>query len=414
MSVTRRLFDSWLSDALRHLYDTPALKSNPLGDILLAGERDLVDRCQNLRRVLVEAIHAVHPATRIPEESTDWRLYRILELRYIDGLNPDAAMEHLALQKSQYFQDQARAVELVGDFLWARYYQPQELSSEPDWSASSADQLTQLEVERLCRHATWSQLDLGVSLQELQNVVNSLADSRRLSVEMDIRCHPKVQQGSRVLLRQATLNAVSCALDLSSGETLRLSCFEQGNRKGIQVRVHLFPAASVPDKGEQDTRLEIAGQLMRYMGGALRAIRCGSEWVAELAWREGGHPSILIIDDNRGLADLFRRYLVGHDWQVQAAINGSTARQAIADSRPEVIFLDVLMPEEDGWELLTALKRGEHTRDIPVVVCSVLTEPDLAESLGADAYLPKPVSEQSLLRVLQRWAPQRTTLLPKP
>jgi CheY-like chemotaxis protein len=61
------------------------------------------------------------------------------------------------------------------------------------------------------------------------------------------------------------------------------------------------------------------------------------------------------------------------------------------------------MPKEDGWEMLKELHAREDTREIPVIICSVLNEPELALTLGARNYLPKPVTQQALLQVLSPW-----------
>jgi len=83
------------------------------------------------------------------------------------------------------------------------------------------------------------------------------------------------------------------------------------------------------------------------------------------------------------------------------AANLAEARALIAETRPAAIILDVLMPEADGWDLMVALKADPSTRDIPIIICSVLHEPEIALSLGAAAYLPKPVTEQSLVEALR-------------
>ena len=104
------------------------------------------------------------------------------------------------------------------------------------------------------------------------------------------------------------------------------------------------------------------------------------------------------------MEDLFRRYLVGTNWQVIGAANTEEARSLIADTCPVAIVLDLLIPKEDGWEFLLSLRNDTATHDIPVIICSVLEQPALALSLGATAYLPKPVTQQELLRVLKPWS----------
>jgi len=61
------------------------------------------------------------------------------------------------------------------------------------------------------------------------------------------------------------------------------------------------------------------------------------------------------------------------------------------------VILDVMMPGLDGWEVLQTLRKTPRTSRIPVVVCSVFNDPQLALSLGATVFLPKPVSQGDIL-----------------
>ena len=70
--------------------------------------------------------------------------------------------------------------------------------------------------------------------------------------------------------------------------------------------------------------------------------------------------------------------------------------------RPAAIALDVMMAGQDGWETLQQLKNHPQTQAIPVLICSVLREPELARFLGAAALLPKPVTRPELLGALAR------------
>jgi CheY-like chemotaxis protein len=65
-----------------------------------------------------------------------------------------------------------------------------------------------------------------------------------------------------------------------------------------------------------------------------------------------------------------------------------------------VVLLDVMMPEVDGWELLGQLRQNPATSHLPVVVCTILPQEELARSLGANAFLQKPISRDDFLRVL--------------
>jgi Amt family ammonium transporter len=136
------------------------------------------------------------------------------------------------------------------------------------------------------------------------------------------------------------------------------------------------------------------------------------EWMARLSWHTIQPRILLVVDDNQGFTDLFRRYLMVHHWDVVGAADGEAAFVEIARKRPTVIILDVMMPRQDGWEVLMRLKSREESHDIPVIVCSVLSEPQLAASLGADAYLTKPVTQQALLQARIPWKGEESAPAP--
>jgi CheY-like chemotaxis protein len=79
------------------------------------------------------------------------------------------------------------------------------------------------------------------------------------------------------------------------------------------------------------------------------------------------------------------------------------AQQAIAhmqNTRPYAIVLDLMMPQMDGWDLLQRFLTQPDTQTVPIIICSVLKQKDLALSLGATAFIEKPISEMLLLSTL--------------
>jgi CheY-like chemotaxis protein len=76
--------------------------------------------------------------------------------------------------------------------------------------------------------------------------------------------------------------------------------------------------------------------------------------------------------------------------------------QLAGEKHPDAITLDVMMPNVDGWQVLRGLANAPATANIPVIICSVLKEPELAFSLGARAYLKKPVDRLELVATLAR------------
>jgi two-component system, OmpR family, KDP operon response regulator KdpE len=102
--------------------------------------------------------------------------------------------------------------------------------------------------------------------------------------------------------------------------------------------------------------------------------------------------SLLIIDDDRGLDQLLTDYLAGQGYTVRAAENGKLGLRAMYERQPDIVLLDVTMPEKDGWE---TLRRIREISSLPVIMLTARgDEADILQgfSLGADDYVTKPFS----------------------
>jgi CheY-like chemotaxis protein len=108
-------------------------------------------------------------------------------------------------------------------------------------------------------------------------------------------------------------------------------------------------------------------------------------------------PLVLVVEDNPQASELLARHLAGGGFRMAIARTGTEALSKARDLKPVAITLDILLPEIDGWEVLTRLKQDEATRNIPVVVVSVVDNPQLGRALGALDYFVKPVDRQALL-----------------
>ena len=107
----------------------------------------------------------------------------------------------------------------------------------------------------------------------------------------------------------------------------------------------------------------------------------------------GESGSILVVDDNEINRDLLSRYLERQGHTVRVADNGRQALEMIATGAFDLVLLDIMMPELNGYQVLQHLKHSETWRDLPVIMISALDEMDSAVrciELGAEDYLPKP------------------------
>ncbi|OLC15419.1 MAG: hypothetical protein AUH32_03430 [Actinobacteria bacterium 13_1_40CM_66_12] len=114
-------------------------------------------------------------------------------------------------------------------------------------------------------------------------------------------------------------------------------------------------------------------------------------------------PLVLVVDDNPQAAEILSRHLEAGGFRTEVARTGSEALSMAGELKPVAITLDILLPEVDGWEVMSRLKADPATRDIPVVVVSVVDKPLLGRALGAFDYFVKPVDGKALLSRLSRY-----------
>ena len=100
--------------------------------------------------------------------------------------------------------------------------------------------------------------------------------------------------------------------------------------------------------------------------------------------------------------ELYRRYLVDSRYRFVGARDAHEGLALAKEISPQVIVLDVMMPEKDGWSFLGQLKVHPKIQHIPVIISSVLQQANLAQTLGAVEFLHKPVSRADLLSSLDR------------
>ena len=122
--------------------------------------------------------------------------------------------------------------------------------------------------------------------------------------------------------------------------------------------------------------------------------------VAKTIGPEAG-TRILCIDDDPDALQILRSYLVPDGYNVTVALSGDEGMTIARKMKPALITLDIMMPQKDGWQVLRELKRDPTTKDIPVIIHSMIDNKPLAMSLGAIDVMPKPVDSRMLLQRVQ-------------
>jgi CheY-like chemotaxis protein len=414
----REEFDRLVHEALNHLYDSPFLEKLPLLDWLAPTDQVSGSRSQHLRRLLINTIQSFKPDRSAPLQSPDWRGYQILEQRFISGLSPNEVIVRMNISRSLFFMEQARMVKHLTDLLWDQATATHKAKDSPTNPSGVASEKTAPEphpqsTEALLAKSAFKPVSIASLLESLLPVARSLMCTH----QVDLICAPTpkdhiIPLADRVLLRQVIISLIAELVTLVPGGKVTLQTFEhqaptRAALYGIRIQAQASRAKTnltvVEDR--QGLSPEVCRNLIRAMRGDLTVqMTSPTEYSAELIWQfEKIAPRhILLIDDQPDLGDLFRRYLEGSTWQIRQATSTEAARAELAAKRPELILLDVIMPHEDGWEFLVEIQDSADFRGIPIVVCSAVNEPELVRSLGAAGYLPKPVSQSDLLKMLKK------------
>jgi signal transduction histidine kinase/CheY-like chemotaxis protein len=112
---------------------------------------------------------------------------------------------------------------------------------------------------------------------------------------------------------------------------------------------------------------------------------------------------ILVIDDDPTMHDLMRRFLTKEGFRVAVAPGGKEGIQMAKQLKPDLITLDVMMAEMDGWSVLTALKADPEVADIPVIILTMFDDKEMGFALGATDYMTKPINRDRLVGVIRKY-----------
>jgi CheY-like chemotaxis protein len=399
-SITREEFEDLLREGLGHMHDPYRLRRSQLAALFGVANRH--DTPGALRRILTEAIEALEPSDGTPDESRGWRMYESMTYRYVEQFAQEAVAEQMGLSSRQVRREQRAALEAMAYHLWNRFglgaLGPAESTHEPP---PAAQVITQ-ELAWLQESPPGVTTDLAEALPGILRLVQPLAASHQVAVSLDPGwCSAEVAIDP-IALRQILLNLLSLAVAITapSGRVwLAVEIAAQHIHLRVQAEGGDSPA-SARSKVEDEATIALAEQVATLCGARL-SVQV-DPFDAVLVVAGSAQTPVLVVDDNLGTLQLIQRYLQGTRYRpVEVQYPDETVSLATT-LLPALIILDVMMPRVDGWEILGRLREHPGTREIPVVICTILAQKDLALALGAADFLAKPFSRQSLLDVLDR------------
>ncbi|MHB0877089.1 MAG: ATP-binding response regulator [Anaerolineae bacterium] len=377
-------------EAVACLNDNVALASTPLAEqvpeVRALGGVDA--RANALRAIILQAIEVLRPPHRLPFGSLASRSYDVLSLRYVGGKTVTDVCDEFSLGRRQIHRDLMQAEEKLTRILQARL------------DSVSQDQKAQLAGELSAFAPDPSRVQLRAAVQATLALLRPLADQFGVRLACDPGTDPLPVLADMAALRQVLAQLLSAAIQATAGKQVSVALQEQGDDA---VAVITFQAAS---SGLPMPRLLGAQQIAASQRMACElAVDRPEQAQITLRLSRASPVRVLVVEDNPSAVELYRRYLPPEDWEVHVVCDPRATVETAKSLGAEVIVLDIMLPKVDGWTLLGQLASGAETSRIPVVVCSVVDDPDLARALGARAYLTKPVSQDSLRDALRQCLP---------
>lgn len=404
-------FERLVRNSLCNLYDCAALETHALGAYFREPPEESVSRGQFLRRLLLEAIEQLRPAQSEPPSAqcapAAWRPYLILHGRYVEGASLQELQNRLALSERQLRREHRRAIHAVATILRTHVCTP--LSEE-----TPAYRAPYQEIRPIASAATpWEDNLEGfairpesLSLTEVARGIISMLERRlhsenaEIAVLLDTHLPPVL--ADRILLRQVLLSLLSYALDTRSDGRVVLRGEAQPTTVTLKVEFQSDDVNSLAEVGIHP--LEAARCCVQRLQGTMQEFHSNGQEASmvrlTLTLPRADQSVVLVVDDQPAALQMFRRYLIRSNVQVVGVREAKEVLPLARQIKPRAITLDIMMPSIDGWEILQALQADPETRDIPVIVCSVWDEPELAFSLGAAHFLRKPVTQKDLLNAL--------------
>ena len=403
-TFTRQAFLGHLRDTLNHLYHADRLRQSPLAALL--GVANRFDAASALQRILTEAIKSLEPAADEPSQSRAWRIYESLFCCYVQQLSQQVVADQLGISTRQLRREQHVALEALADRLWEQFRLQDKVGKEAGAEVAQAGGVQASST--INEELAWlkdTPPDRPADLDQVLPVVLDLAQplAARHGVSLKVKAVAPLSSLAvhPVALNQALLNLLSVAVPQAAGGRVVLSARALSWEVEIEVRGDLAgtePRSTISDNDAAS--LDMAHQLVELCGGRLVLSNDVKAFHALLVFPALEQLPVLVIDDNADTLQLLQRYTSGTRYRFVGTRDPEQALVLAAKLAPQIIVLDVMMPQVDGWRVLSRLRQHPLTGHIPIVVCTILAQEALAFSLGASAFIRKPVTRQAFLAVL--------------
>jgi CheY-like chemotaxis protein len=399
--ATSETFEEQVQEALNRLHD-PGFE--PSDQLYQAAGCPPQSGPIPLQSSILQQIRALEPDRNAPDH--DRRVYEILRRRYVERLTQEQTAALMNLSVRHLNRLQKEAVHALALRLWEHGH-PQGQSPESDTKREVASQEagvrhqasdwdTQVERELALLEASSPDTvsDVGEAIKRVLRLEHALVpDSVAIEVAylqpgLAMRVHPSV-------LDQVLITAMRRLSSRAQPGPVRIFA---GMKDG-DAEITLTGLLNGTDPPKESDLLR---DVLVPRGASISVDVDGDRAFLHFRMPTVDKVAVLAVDDNPDMLHFYRRSLAGTRYSITHVAQGRRVFEMVESMAPDLIILDVMLPDMDGWQLLMRLHEDPTTRSIPIIVCTVIREKELAMSLGAAAYLPKPVRPRQLTRALDQ------------
>jgi CheY-like chemotaxis protein len=445
-----------LRSALNHLYDPDVLRLNPL--VKIFGVDNRFDTPSALQNILTKAIESLKPRPGAPNRAHLQAVYDLLLYRYVQQITQDEIASQLGISVRHMRRQQRLAVYELASTLWEQHNlgahahiheilassidapetqtqgaaafglgakppggmevdevavgdatpgekhrdaEPVMAAAEPDHSGLTRE----LEWLQNAQYA-WK-TDMSFAIPEALQLIRPLCEQNGALIQVPedmaglLIAHP-------VAFQQILLSLLSIAVRVCGSNAVALEIIARPGQHEIRATgVRSFRYTLEVD--EEQAMLETLRRLVYLSQGVFAFQPSPTHFQAGVCFRSIDPIPVLAIDDNTEIITMMQRFAAETIYQIIGIHDPRSAIDQALKVLPKMIVLDIMMPQVDGLQLLSRIKHHPALVHIPVIVCSVLPQKDLAESLGASAFLSKPIQRDPFISVLDALYARLTT-----
>lgn len=296
------------------------------------------------------------------------------------------------------------------------------------------DILDSAKIEAGKMELAFDEVNIADLVHSVLSTMSGLIKDKPIEMNQFIEPDTPTVRADTIRIRQVMINLLSNAAKFTEEGSITVNVAPYKMEDGkMQVKVSVTdtgPGISLPDQeklfqafsqvdasptrksGGTGLGLSICKQLINMHGGEIWVESGESRGSAfhftlplyhkESEYALEGNRTILTIDDDMQVIGLYERYLQPQGYQVAPLTEPARAVEYAKKIKPLAITLDIMMPGIDGWAVLESLKSDQETRNIPVIVCSIVEDIERGYNLGASDYLVKPILEEDLVNSLDR------------